>query len=144
MFQPPVDEACEEGVEFEEESVEAEQTDRVDMAGDGGDGVDVGDEVVDGSAQGDSEDSSSSGSDSDVDEEAVAVALDKTHEAASSRKAPQQASTELFVHKRLGTLHKGKIADTSVLGCGRVLHSGYRKVEAPKFGWAKCKICFGA
>ena len=53
------------------------------------------------------------------------------------------ADISLYVHARLGTLHKGKFDDSELLACGRVIYTGINKVSDPRFGWHRCKLCFG-
>ena len=106
------------------------------------DGQEGKDEEESGSAGGDSESSSSSESDSEPDIEQI-VKVFNADQATETRRPAQGASTELFVHVRLGTLHLGCASKPQVLACERIKHPGYKAVDEPQFDWHKCKDCFG-
>ena len=50
------------------------------------------------------------------------------------------ADISLYVHARLGTLHKGKFDDSELLACGRVIYTGINKVSDPRFWLAQVQI----
>jgi hypothetical protein len=161
MYQPPDDRDHDVDGLFEETAVEEDEgggsvgglvkggdgTGDGDNAGDKAGGVDKGEGdnegAFEGSANGDSEESSSSESETDNLVEVVAANLNKSSSSGPSKSAAFDSSDILYVHERLGTLHKGKGSSSGFLACGRVLHAAHRKVDDPNFGWSKCKGCFG-
>ena len=81
----------------------------------------------------DASESSSDSTDSDVDEEA---AVDDV----LGQKAA--AKDGMWLHTRLGTLHKVKEGCGSRLACGRQITAAYRCADKCQFSWTKCRTCF--
>jgi hypothetical protein len=81
----------------------------------------------------DTSESSSNSTDSDVDEEAaVGDVLGQKGDAKDG----------LWLHVRLGTLHRVKEGSELKLACGRQITAAYTCADKCQFSWAKCRTCF--
>ena len=87
-----------------------------------------------------SDSSDESSGESSLDESEVAtVLLDKTGT------APAKAGGKaLYVHVRLGTVHRVRIGQEQRLACGRLINSAFKAVAEDLLHYVKCVVCFGS
>ena len=90
------------------------------------------------------ESSSSSSSESSSEESSCDETLIAAEGLQKGGNAPAAGGEGLFVHVRLGTLHKVKRDDSQRLACGRHVNLAYKPVAEVLLHYVECTVCFGS